>query len=714
MATVYLAVQEVFEREVALKVMSRALADDPNFSQRFFREAKIVSQLVHPNIVTVHDVGMHDGYCYLSMEYIDGHDLKQMVDQLNLRQKIIAIRDIAKALDYAGSKGYVHRDIKPENIMFHSSDGRAVLLDFGIARAVESEISVTQTGIAIGTPHYMSPEQAKGKPVDFRSDIYSLGVVLYYVLCGHVPYDADSAVAIGIKHITDPIPRLPDVYAGLQPILDRMMAKSVTHRYQSAKALIADIDHLDLEVLEHQFEFARVSLRRAGDSSVTSNTPTLERAKSVQDVDASVDPVAQSRAFENYALESESYASERGPILPWFLSGMFVVTVILGFIYFKNPALFRPWMDEGFKLFDDYTQKVVQWSEKDELASGARLAESSQPIIRSLPATAETPLITPVPARNKRPQEHSTLQDKVRQLEKSYAGDAIYLNDLIAVYRELIARTADPSELMAKFEQVKHAEFEKLLAQARENGSSEKLSAKVEQMRMLFPEEKKGRFDHILSIAESRKYVLTQIVEAEAYLRQNNLTLPKGRNALNSYQKALQRDPKNSVALAGLRTISQRLYEQAQARYQANQVKQSLRLAKKAIEVNSGNQPAKKLLATIEAEQSPARQISTLLSAAKTKLDKGDLFTPENHAAFFDYQAVLKLDPSNRTAKEGLGKVVDALSVKVWQLIGDKQFEQARALMNVAKKNYGENEQVKSLALAVDQVAENKNADKRR
>lgn len=135
MATVYLAEQEIFEREVALKVMSKSLAEDPSFGQRFMREAKIVSQLVHPNIVTVHDVGVHEGYYYLSMQVIDGLDLKQSRRSLSLRQKVTAIRDIAKALDYAGSKGYVHRDIKPENILFHTSDGRAVLTDFGIARA---------------------------------------------------------------------------------------------------------------------------------------------------------------------------------------------------------------------------------------------------------------------------------------------------------------------------------------------------------------------------------------------------------------------------------------------------------------------------------------------------------------------------------------------------------------------------------------------------
>ena len=250
MATVYLAEQEIFEREVALKVMSRSLADDPSFGQRFFREAKIVSRLVHPNIVTVHDVGEYEGFYYLSMEHIDGGDLKLGRKRLTFRQKITALKDIAKALQYAATKGYVHRDIKPENIMFHLSDGRAVLTDFGIARAAETGSSVTQTGVAIGTPHYMSPEQAKGQMVDHRADIYSLGVVLYLLVAGRVPYDAESAVAIGIKHITDPVPQLPEIMRDLQPVLDKMMAKSPDDRYQSAAYLINALDALDMPALE--------------------------------------------------------------------------------------------------------------------------------------------------------------------------------------------------------------------------------------------------------------------------------------------------------------------------------------------------------------------------------------------------------------------------------------------------------------------------------
>jgi len=244
MATVYLAIQESFEREVALKVMSSNLLKDPSFGERFLREARIVSRLIHPNIVTVYDVGVHEGHHYLSMEYVPGQDLKECRYELNLLQALSVVKDVARALDYAGRKGYVHRDVKPENIMLHSEDMRAVLMDFGIARTTDMASGMTLTGTTMGTPHYMSPEQAKGARVDPRSDIYSLGVVLFELLAGFVPYDADSAVAVGIMHVSEAVPKLPSHLAIFQPVIDRALAKKSDERYQLASELIADLDAL--------------------------------------------------------------------------------------------------------------------------------------------------------------------------------------------------------------------------------------------------------------------------------------------------------------------------------------------------------------------------------------------------------------------------------------------------------------------------------------
>jgi serine/threonine-protein kinase PpkA len=283
MASVYLAIQESFEREVALKVMSADLSSDPSFGERFIREAKIVSRLVHPNIVTVYDVGIHEGHYFLSMEYIPGQDLTHKRHELTLVENLQVVKDIARALDFAGRKGYVHRDVKPENIMFHEESGRPVLMDFGIARPSDVSSGMTQTGMAIGTPHYMSPEQAKGQAVDARADLYSLGVVLFLLLTGHVPFDADSAVVVGIMHVSEEIPRLPAHLQIFQPIINKVLAKNPADRYQTGTELIAHLDALKMQDISTAAEARLVALidlakkseeKKAKNAMATTITPS--------------------------------------------------------------------------------------------------------------------------------------------------------------------------------------------------------------------------------------------------------------------------------------------------------------------------------------------------------------------------------------------------------------------------------------------------------
>lgn len=235
MATVYVAVQNSFNRQVALKIMARHLTGDDVFSERFFREARIIASLNHRNIVPVFDVGRAGDHHYLSMEYLPGGDLKQRLKQgMRADEALHVIYEIAMALAYAHSKSYIHRDIKPENILFRE-DNTVVLTDFGIAKALDtSDCNMTSTGMIVGSPHYMSPEQALARDIDIRSDIYSLGVVFYEVLVGQPLYDANSSVAAAIKHISEPIPQLPETFSYLQPVLERMVAKTPEERFQSA------------------------------------------------------------------------------------------------------------------------------------------------------------------------------------------------------------------------------------------------------------------------------------------------------------------------------------------------------------------------------------------------------------------------------------------------------------------------------------------------
>ena len=239
MASVFLAMQESLDREVALKVMSPALAANAEFAGRFVVEGKITAKLQHPNLVTVYDIGSHNGVYYLAAEYIPGGTLKERIAEggLSVAQVLDIATDIALGLDFAHEKGFVHRDVKPGNVLFRK-DGRVVLADFGIAKAMDGSNSSTVAGSSIGTPDYMSPEQARGEPVDGRSDLYSLGTVLYEMLVGAPPYQAADPFTVALMHVSHPVPTLPSPHEWLQPLVDGLMAKDAGQRFNTGAAFI--------------------------------------------------------------------------------------------------------------------------------------------------------------------------------------------------------------------------------------------------------------------------------------------------------------------------------------------------------------------------------------------------------------------------------------------------------------------------------------------
>ena len=247
MAMVYKAHCHRLNRLVAIKVLKEELADDADFRRRFQDESQAVAMLSHPNIVSVYDVSHSSDTEYIVMEPIDGITLKQYMQQkgaLPWREALHFITQIMKALSHAHSRGIIHRDIKPQNIMI-LRDGTVKVADFGIARLVSSTQS-TLTQEALGSVHYISPEQAKGSHIDARSDIYSAGVVLYEMLTGRLPFEGDSPVAVAIQHISSvplsPRELNPDIQEGLEAIVMKAMAQKVQNRYSSADEMLADLE----------------------------------------------------------------------------------------------------------------------------------------------------------------------------------------------------------------------------------------------------------------------------------------------------------------------------------------------------------------------------------------------------------------------------------------------------------------------------------------
>ncbi|MEP6483065.1 MAG: protein kinase [Rudaea sp.] len=246
MSTVYLALQRSLDRKVAIKVMRRsgdaASEESTQAEKRFLLEGRMMAKLPHRNIVAVYDIVSNDAMAYISMEFLDGGTLSdRMRDGISLADAVSVIVQIASALDFAHTHGVVHRDLKPANIMFRDS-GTPVLTDFGIARYQDASATrLTQTGMLVGTPTYMSPEQINGQAVDGRADLYSLGILFYELLAGHAPFRGDTPIAVLMAHLTQPAPTLPDEHVAFQPVLDRMLAKNRDERYAGMKEFSQDL-----------------------------------------------------------------------------------------------------------------------------------------------------------------------------------------------------------------------------------------------------------------------------------------------------------------------------------------------------------------------------------------------------------------------------------------------------------------------------------------
>jgi serine/threonine protein kinase len=295
MATVYKAFDTRLEREVAVKVIrvdqfSPAVLE--RVLKRFEREAKSMSRLSHPNIVKVLDYGDYEGSPYLVLEYLPGGTLKRRLGKpLPWSEAIRLLLPIAHALEYAHQQGVIHRDVKPSNILITTS-GEPMLTDFGIAKLLEADEgqTLTATGVGIGTPEYMSPEQGMGREIDARADVYSLGIVLYELVTGHKPYVADTPMAVVLKHVTDPLPRpqrfVPDLPDAVEKVLLKALAKEPQNRYPGMEMFAENLERLASEAVKGSPRAALPPTSRREDTQATILQETDTQATRDQDIDS--------------------------------------------------------------------------------------------------------------------------------------------------------------------------------------------------------------------------------------------------------------------------------------------------------------------------------------------------------------------------------------------------------------------------------------------
>ncbi|WP_294519276.1 Stk1 family PASTA domain-containing Ser/Thr kinase [uncultured Pseudoflavonifractor sp.] len=381
MAVVYKARCHRLNRLVAIKILKSDLAQDAEFRRRFHDESQAVAMLSHPNIVAVYDVSHSDDLDYIVMELIDGITLKQYMQKkgepLNWREALHFITQIMKGLSHAHSRGIIHRDIKPHNIMV-LRDGSVKVADFGIAR-LASAAQNTLTQEALGSVHYISPEQARGSYIDARSDIYSAGVVLYEMLTGRLPYEGDSPISVAIQHINSiplsPREINPDIPEALEEITMKAMASNVDQRYISADAMLADLeefrknpsinfDYGDVDLLDSNDEPTQI--RKAGDTFHGSGSAAAARQTTgnVQSrgSDGAEHPRRRKSRDDEYDDRYDDYderrgRSDRGSPIPVILAVGAIIIFLAGIGYFLWVSFLGPLLNPDIPLYS--TPSVV-------------------------------------------------------------------------------------------------------------------------------------------------------------------------------------------------------------------------------------------------------------------------------------------------------------------------------------------------------------------
>jgi hypothetical protein len=372
MATVYKAYQPALDRYVAIKILPAYYAHEPGFAERFTREARAVAKLTHPHVLPIYDFGQEDGLSYIVMQYVDAGTLKNMMGQpIELMTVADIIQQLAGALDYAHEQGIIHRDVKPSNVLMDR--GRWVLLsDFGLAKMVEGSVQLTGSGVGVGTPAYMAPEQGQGLKVDQRADIYSLGIILYEMVTGRVPFEAETPMAIVIKHITEslPLPRAlnSDLPESVEQIIMKALAKSPEDRYETAgkmaAALRKAVAGMDTAVA------GAVPSPPAGVVGAVEAPTVLDEEGVTQVVSSPVTPSASSR--------------KRFPIWLVAVVGVFLLILLIGFF-----ALIRRARIERFQQAIRATQTVEAQSLVTEVPLGPGGADLPPLAERSPPGAVE-------------------------------------------------------------------------------------------------------------------------------------------------------------------------------------------------------------------------------------------------------------------------------------------------------------------------------------
>lgn len=617
MAQVYLAIQDVLDRKVVLKVISQNLASDPGFKDAFANEGKIVAQLNHPHIVSVYDLGHAQEGSYIAMEYVPGQSLAQRIDEgLTLAQSLQILRQVAQALTYAHKRGVVHRDLKPANILVRAVDW-PVLVDFGIAKFRKQGVTLKTGRVLIGTPRYVSPERVQGQPEDARSDLYSLGAVFYEMLTGAPPYLGKDAFDTAQRHVRDPVPILPEGLAFLQPVLNRLMAKQPTHRFQNAEALT---EFLEQTLRERMAEDpGLVSICSPWRRTSSWLAPQQHRVPAMPALGADEKVSVVVPGSGGLAVEAQ-----RAHLRLWRLVmgriGAGLVGAVAGTVIFAVIDTVRTVDDP--QAYDLQAEHVL---ERLLAYEGTRPAESliGQPGTKSPYAT--------------------------------YTFALAYLQGDNARVIEGLQRLAERFEGRAR-RKVREGQLEQGLLLARQG-----LHFQPEHEGLLKLQQGLTRK---LEQARRRQQIKELLGQAEEHLAASRLSEPRGHNAFDTYNAVLALEPNNPRARQGVARIAESLGESAEAARQRGDLQWSLGLLEQGLRGDPQNVGLKIRRDSVveqkgQQDEKRRRLIVQWLDQAQAQLRAERLTYPPGGNAFETYRMILAVAPGEESALSGLQRIAE-------------------------------------------------------
>lgn len=619
MATVYLAIQESLDRPVALKVMTALLAKDELAQRRFLKEGKIIAQLSHPNIVTVYDIGRAGPVNFMAMEYLQGGTLRQRIEQhIAIPQPLDIIRQVVKALACAHQAGVIHRDVKSANILF-KDDESVVLSDFGIAKALSSRASLTEIGFTVGTPDYMSPEQVSSGLLDLRSDLYSVGIVLYEMLTGNLPFSGDDPFATAMCHLNAPVPHLPEQFVIFQPIVDRLLAKAPDDRFTSAEHLLLALDRLSAQARgSSQVDVATITSRQLRSETLGENPVPGEKAAPTHSATHRQLPRASKRWL--WYLAAGLQALLLGAVAIWQLTRVDPHDPLLMKILLSNArtqlAAGRLVGPEGDNAYGAYRDVLVLDPRNPQALKGlsriaasfresavakqeeGRLEEGLALIAQGLAVEPENTGLLGLQDKIKEQLENRRIQREVaallaraeRRLEAAQLLDPPDDNAYSA-YREVLRMEPGNAQAEAGLERI--ATRHLALAQQKWHDGDLRGGMTMAQRGLKVdpkhPELQAFVKEIELDLAEpkpiSQSEVQRLLEQARDKVQAGQYKKPRNNNAFALYRKVLKIDPQNEAALAGLQTIAGEYQKQARAERQAGNLGQGLALVKDGLEV---------------------------------------------------------------------------------------------------------------------------------